>query len=506
MLSDDVLLEIFDFYRQISQEASDSPWKWNTLIHVCQRWRDVVFGSPRRLDLMLLCTYGTPVKRSLDCWPSLPIVIKYWTTLEFRPPSFEDEDNMIAALKHHNRIRQIQLAVTSSLLGKVAASMKEPFPELTSLSLWFDKGYSNCSAPTLPLPDAYAFLCGNAPRLRDFSLIGIPFPDLPELLHSARGLASLRLLEVPETGYIAPGVMAKYLATLTHLKVLCVEFRSPKSCPVHERGIPPLALKERAVLPTLTCFNFRGASAYLEDLLARIEAPFLSHVNITFFNQLIFEVPHLSQFIGRMEMLKSAKVAEMESSFGSGVSLKLDRPSASATPGTLSTGTTVGEHHPLSLCVSCGVLDWQLSSMAQICSQSPLLSNVQHLDIRADYLQLGYQWQEDMDSIAWLELFSSFTSVETLSISGELCPHVAPALEVVATRMRVAALEAPFLPGLRVLHFECCRKSALVEKFAAARKDFDCDVEVQHVPFPPWGLWDCVPALDPTNRGQSSVR
>jgi hypothetical protein len=425
----------------------------------------------------------------------LPIVIKYWTTLEFKPPSLEDEDNVIAALEHHSRIREIQLAVTSSLLRKVAPLMEKPFPELTSLSLWFDKGYSTCTAPALPLP--HAFLYGSAPRLRDFSLIGIPFPDLPGLLRSARGLASLRLLEVPEAGYIAPDVMAEYLATLADLRVLCVEFHSPKSRPDHERGIPPLALKQRAILPTLTFFNFRGASAYLEDLLARIEAPFLSHVNITFFNQLIFRVPHLSQFIGRMEMLKSAKVAEMESSFGSGVSLKLDRPSASATRGTPSTGTTVGEHHhPLSLCISCGVLDWQISSMAQICSQSPLLSNVRHLDIRADYLQLDYQWQEDMDSIAWLELFRSFTSVETLSISGELCPHVAPALE------DVAALGAPFLPGLRVLHFECCQKSAPVDKFVAARKEFDCDVDVRHEPFPPWGLWDCVlPAPDPTNRG-----
>ena len=264
-----------------------------------------------------------------------------------------------------------------------------------------------------------------------------------------------------------------------------------------------MAWEPRAILPTLTYFNFRGASAYLEDLLARIEAPFLTHVNITFFNQLIFQVPHLSQFIGRMEMLKFANVAEMESSFGSGVSLKLDRPSASVMPGTPSTSANAGEqgHHPLSLCVSCGVLDWQISSMAQICSQSPLLSNVRHLDIRADYLQLGYRWQDDMDSIVWLELFSSFTSVETLSISGELCPHVAPALEVVASRMMVSALEAPLLPGLRVLHFECCQKSAPVDRFIAARKEFDRPVDVQHVPFPPWGLGNDVPAPDPTNRG-----
>jgi hypothetical protein len=40
-----VLLEIFDFY--VFEES------WETLIHVCRRrrWRYVVFGSPRRLDL-----------------------------------------------------------------------------------------------------------------------------------------------------------------------------------------------------------------------------------------------------------------------------------------------------------------------------------------------------------------------------------------------------------------------------------------------------------------------
>jgi len=472
MLPEDVLLEVFDSYRQISQDPGDRPWKWDTLIQVCRKWRDIVLASPRRLDLWLLCTHRTPVRRTLDRWPYLPIIIKYCASLEFRPPSPEDEDNVIAALEHRRRVREIQLAVTSSLLGKIVKLMEAPFPGLTSLSLWRDNGPYSCTVPVLP----NAFLGGHASHLRELSLVGIPFPDLPVLLSTTGRLTSLRLLEVPDTGYISPHAMATCLSRLINLAGLCLEFQFSTPRLDNEHGhLLPLN-RNCATLPTLTHFNFRGPSDYLEDLLARIDAPSLGHVDITFFNQLSFQVPHLSHFIGRMEMLKSAKVAELESSFGSGVSIKLERPGASATP------STVGH---LSLCISCGVLDWQISSMAQICSQSSVFSRVERLDVRADYLRLGYRWRDE--SVPWVELFRSFASVETLSISGELCPHVAHALECVATEMVVVA---EVLPELRVLHFECSRKSACVENYVAVRKDFSRPVDVQHTSFPSRGMWD----------------
>jgi hypothetical protein len=64
----------------------------------------------------------------------------------------------------------------------------------------------------------------------------------------------------------------------------------------------------RDSLPSLTSFNFRGTSEYLEDLVAKIDAPSgpsLREVNISFF---IFDVPHLSRFIRQIEVLKSANV------------------------------------------------------------------------------------------------------------------------------------------------------------------------------------------------------
>lgn len=58
MLPEIALLDIFDFY---GHEID----AWHTLVHVCRKWRIIVFGSPRRLDLRLLCTASTPVSEGV---------------------------------------------------------------------------------------------------------------------------------------------------------------------------------------------------------------------------------------------------------------------------------------------------------------------------------------------------------------------------------------------------------------------------------------------------------
>src|SRR6267154_2277883 len=89
-LSDDDLLVIFDFcvvrlqdlglfHESIlfaEQETIRKIDSWQSLVHVCRRWRDLVFKSPRRLNLQLLCIPGTSARRSLDVWPALPLLIR----------------------------------------------------------------------------------------------------------------------------------------------------------------------------------------------------------------------------------------------------------------------------------------------------------------------------------------------------------------------------------------------------------------------------------------------
>src|SRR5258708_29307443 len=78
VLPDVVLLEIFDCHVDQAREEDHDPLKiqaWHTLVHVCRKWRSVVFGSPLRLNLRLLCTEQTPVREMLAVWPPLPIII-----------------------------------------------------------------------------------------------------------------------------------------------------------------------------------------------------------------------------------------------------------------------------------------------------------------------------------------------------------------------------------------------------------------------------------------------
>jgi hypothetical protein len=260
MLPDDVLLEIFDF------DVEESRMAWITLVHVCRRWRSVVFQSSLRLNLRLLCTPKTPARDTLDIWPPLPLIIRASYNSFDGEPSVK---NIIAALERNDRVCQIDLyLVTNSRLGYVtnSAAMQKPFPELTHLHF---RLYSPSIGPILP----DSFLGGTAPRLRSLSLNGVPFPRLPKLLLSATHLVHLDLRDIPRSGYIPPEAMATSLSALTSLKSLRLHFRYPRPRPsLGSRRLPPPPLT-RCILPSFTEIEFKGASEYLEEILARIDAP-----------------------------------------------------------------------------------------------------------------------------------------------------------------------------------------------------------------------------------------
>jgi F-box-like len=162
-LPDEVLLVIFDFFVDEDAKIKKEVEAWQSLVHVCRQWRSVVFGSPRRLSLRLVCGANTPVRDTLDVWPPLPLVIACST---FRTNS---EDNVIAVLERSDRVRQIDLRDNSfSPMENVMAAMQQPFPELTDLVIKTHFG------TVTDLPDS--FLGGSSPRLRCLKLYGVPFP------------------------------------------------------------------------------------------------------------------------------------------------------------------------------------------------------------------------------------------------------------------------------------------------------------------------------------------
>jgi hypothetical protein len=127
VLPDDILLEIFDSYRKETSFESpvESAWGWQTLAHVCRKWRAIVIASPQRLRLRIVCDPRTPVRASLDIWPPFPIAV---ICFPFHTVDEEGEENMIAALEHRDRISDIHIFdETGFSVRRLANEMREPF-------------------------------------------------------------------------------------------------------------------------------------------------------------------------------------------------------------------------------------------------------------------------------------------------------------------------------------------------------------------------------------------
>ena len=410
---------------------------WHTLVHVCRTWRSVVFGSPRRLNLRLYCTARTPVRQTLDVWPLLPIVIKVYSNDRL------DNGNILAALEHNDRISKLDIFnIPSSETEKALAALQQPFPALKYLQFQFETE----STPVLPA----SFLGGFAPALQTLHLDKIPFPGLQKLLLTTTHLTTLRLWRTPHSGYISPEAMVTALSVLTRLEELWIGFESPRSHPDGKVRRPPP--RTRTVLPVLTALYFKGASEYLEDLVARIDVPQLDNLEITFFHQLIFDCPQLAQFISHTLKFKAHDEAHVDFSKWD-VTVRLPQ----AFDG---------------LRMSCMRSDWQLSSAAQVCSSSfmqTLIPTVEHLYIRASYGFRALDWQDDIESGQWLELFRPFAATKGLYISSEFTPYIAPTLKEL---VRDGVIEV--LPALQTLFLEQPLPSRpvqeAIEQFVAARR------------------------------------
>ena len=437
MIPDNVLLEIFDLCQQ--HDPHRLVWKWHVLVHVCHRWRQIVFSSPTRLNLQILCTQRTPVRKDLDIWPTFPLIIRYEG---YEYPT--DEDDIIAALENSSRVCDVRLHVTGPQLGRIATALQEPFPALTHLLVWSN----DVNVPILPVE----FLARSAPSLQAVFLTNISFPTLPLLLPSTSNLVALELRKIPQTGYIPPEAMVTGLATLTRLEHLSIQFQSPASRPNRIR-LPPAI---RAVLPALTSIYFSGVREYLEDFVARIDAPRLDSIWIYYSNQLIgFEVPQLSRFIDHPESLKRPTRCIVE--------FLSHRVSFRAGAATFIPESFNDFPYHIEVCIVCEELDWQISHLTQALGQiSVVRSNIIHFAVDFDP---EIPESEIIDNIGWLGLLSPFSSMRTLFVPNRFAGHVAQALEdtagVIATEM---------LPALDMLCLKGEPESS-VDKFIASRRD-----------------------------------
>ena len=444
MLSDDVFLEIFAFcVRAFCVRASRNSFlhmrEWQRLVQVCRRWRQIIYASPRYLDLHLYCSKGTPVRENLNLWPAFPISMTYGFS--------GDQDDVIFLLQQRDRIKSLGLGIHTGTQWKtVVAAMQEPFPMLTYLEL-----SGHVGVPAL----LSGFLGGSAPSLQQVVLYYFPFP---EFLFSARNLVSLKLRHILPAGHISPETMVAGLAELTKLKILSIGFSIhslPAQLEWRRRPDSPMWIE----LPVLTYFEFGGCtSEYLEDVVAKINAPRLNKclLETTLGPLDAFRLPQLTQFIGRADDLRFQR-AQLEYSCRE-INIKprvVDRPQYDP--------DEPRDSCPFSLHTKWRLFGTHVTDMAHVLIQIFIMfPNVDYVYIRAGNHP---DWDDAIDNSEWLAFFHLFTKVETLLVSGRLATQFSRALDGFPSEMVTEVL-----PSLHFLMLEDAGQLVSPEQFISLRR------------------------------------
>jgi hypothetical protein len=400
-------------------------------VHVCQRLRQIIRGSPRSLGLFICSSIRSSFRKSLRYWPDFPILISH------RISPGRGNDDLIAALEHPDRVLHASLEIMSPKVKEVLEMMKVPLPalevfHLTGPSLGRDEGEDSS---TVELPDD--FLGGSAQCLHHLLLRGIALPGLPKLLLSARGLVSLHLRPIPTTGpgHISPEAMVGALAGLAKLENLSIKFRSP--IPPHKQRGRLLGHLVRDVLPALTKFRFEGENEYLEDLVAQIDTPRVKDIEIEYFMREV-ETRQLSQFISRAATFELAQFRTAH------VVVCLDQASIELDQAKHNQAHHNQVHFRLRMSPES---DFSIPCMTRVLGQFvAMLCNVDHLSINGSHHE---EFRRGLDSVYKTELISLlllFPAVEVLRVSGAFTVDVVSALQDIAEE-RVTEV----LPALNLL-------------------------------------------------------
>ena len=423
ILDDYSLLNMFSFCRPALLDESEvdndrflegGEWHrerwWYRLVHVCRRWRYLVLGSTSYLHLCLVCTRGTPVADMLAHSPPLPLVIDHHID-KYHDITAEDEEGIVLALQHRDRVRRIRLKKSVPILQRLIDALDSEFPILEFLLIEHQRYQWPAveQNTSLHLPETF-----RAPHLRHFLLMSFAVQIGSPLLTTMGNLVTLSLNLIPPSAYFHPDALLQRVSHMPQLEILGILFNSHFPSRDIERQLLRTPITTRVTLPNLRWFGFQGASAYLEALLPQVTIPLLEKLQVYFFNQLTYSVPHLQQF---MSAAGDLRLNTLTLAFHYDFLEVMSYPHKEARMYTLS--MSLGGRH----------LDWQVASAAQVFNQlKTILSAVEHLTLKYDR-RTKSSWYAEADRTQWRELLGSFAKVKTLFVSGDLVGQVSCALQ-----------------------------------------------------------------------------
>ena len=399
-LPDEVILEIFDSYRQ-GIDSYDYQWRkkcvWFNLTHICRRWRAVIFASSSHLDLGISVGPEKPADiKTILSGPlrSLPILMDYRSTLGSIGSWTSLTDSTLcrlrAALGQCDRVREIFFEGACADFVEFFKATNSSFPVLESLALRF----SYKTNPEFPA----TFLRGqNQPdlHLRRLKLYGVStVAFISGFLSSATSLTDLFLL-IDTALTRSPSAETSLLLTcLQGMPCLRSLGLSISSNPFYSSP-QPSTLKDIAQLSKLTHFRYVGHSVFLNVLVAGLSAPSLLNVNIEFLDTIWSPIPHLPPFFQDIEY-HAAHVNFLERGFR--LSLLTQSEYVSHCKPRFELGL-----YPSRLAKSI---------IRMVCALPTKLATVEEL--RVTFVRAAAE-----DDIPWRRFYQQFPSVKALRIEGE---------------------------------------------------------------------------------------
>jgi len=400
ILDDDSLLYIFNHCRPpVLSKEGIAPWSgkcesetwWYQLAWVCRRWRRIILASPSYLGISLVCRHGTSVADMLAHSPPLPLVIDHIHNV--RSITAEDEEGILIAFKHRDRLRHIQLQAWDPLWeGLFAANDdSERLPRLEYLYI-----------EPLLAPDSNWSLPSTlrAPRLRHLTLHYFAFPiGSPLLAH----LVTLELYWIYPSANFGPNELLQQLSLMPHLETLRIRFQEPFSDQGVEGQLLQIPLSTHVTLPNLRSFLFDGPLVYMKLVLPRITAPLLKDAEITPFD-LDFPIYFVLQFMCKTEKPRFRGVR--------------------VTTFDLSAAVTMYPHEGTgfpALCIEDSYrrrVDGLVSVLQRLREMGPVFSEVEFLTLE-DEISLERDQESSIPSRTdWHELLGFFNTVRSLHVAG----------------------------------------------------------------------------------------
>jgi hypothetical protein len=179
--------------------------------------------------------------RHAGTFPPLPLIVDYVD--KRHDITTEDEQGIILALEHRDRVRRIRVLMPVPNLQKLIVAMDKEFPALDYLYI----GPPTKHNTTLTLPQTF-----RAPQLRHLILINLAFPIGCPMLTTAADLVTFSLQPVHPSAYFSPNNLLQRLSLMPQLEVLGIIFHTPLTKQDIERQLSHTPIMTQVSLPTVT--------------------------------------------------------------------------------------------------------------------------------------------------------------------------------------------------------------------------------------------------------------